>query len=145
MKPVRTWILIADSKAARVMENCGVGKGLSQVSGKVFRAMKRVGFSDQEGRSFNSGSGAHHKLEPHHGEDPVIQNHVRQIVQSLIKSHQAREFDRLIICAAPATLGLIRCQLPSQLKKLTIAELDKDLTNIRPIDLPDHFKEVLAI
>ncbi len=62
MKPIITWILIADAGSARIVENRGAGKGLWQLENKVFRPPENNALADQEGRTFNSGSPARTSL-----------------------------------------------------------------------------------
>lgn len=145
MKPTQTWILIANSKHAHIMENKGSGKGLRKIPEKTFQAPEVNEYSDQEGRSFNSGSSMRHKLEAHHGEDPVLRDYITTIINSLAESYANKKFDQLVVCAAPATLGTIRNHLPNTLKTATIAEVAKDLTNIPDNQLADHFEEILVI
>ena len=145
MKPNKTWILIANSKSARIVENIGPGKGLSDVNGKSYKAQSSPEHADQEGRSFNTGSGARHKLEAHHGEDPVLRDYISTISDSLNQSFATGEFNRLILCTAPATLGAMRSYLPDNLQDLIIAEVPKDLTQVATNDLPPHFEDYLAV
>ena len=145
MRPNKTWILIANSKSAKIVENKGPGKGLTQVVGKTFQAPPTLEHSDQEGRAFNTGSGARHKLEPHHGEDPALRDYITSIICSLADSYQEKEFNQIILCAAPATLGAIRNHLPDHINNQIIAEVPKDLTQISINDLPVHFENVLAV
>lgn len=145
MKPNITWILIASSQSAKIFENAGPGKGLNQVADRTFQASANIEHSDREGRSFNTGSGARHKLEPHHGEDPVLRDYITSIINSLTKDYTEKRFNRIILCAAPATLGSLRNYLPDNIKTQIIAEISKDLTNIPTHNLSAHFKDFLAV
>ena len=145
MKPNKTWIVIGNSKSARIVENIGPGKGLINVKGKTFKAPASTEHTDQEGRSFNTGSGARHKLEAHHGEDPVLRDYLNMIINTLVNSSANKEFNQLILCAAPATLGAMRNYMPDTIKDLIIAEVPKDLTQVPINDLSNHFEDYLAV
>jgi protein required for attachment to host cells len=59
------------------------------------------------------------------------------------------EFDRLVVIAAPAFLGLLRKALPSSVRSRVAAEVAKDLVQEAPAALrthvpPDVFQELLA-
>ncbi len=54
-------------------------------------------------------------------------------------------FDRLVIAAAPIALGNFRKQLSDHSKKLVLAELDKDLTNLPTPQLNKHFDGIIAV
>ena len=121
MKPTVSWILLADSGSARILENRGPGKGLVQLPGKTFKSAGPIRHSDKEGRSFSSFSPARHKMEPNAQEDPGLEEHVKSVLDALKLARSKGEFDRLIICAAPQTLGYLRDRLPGSLRKCTIA------------------------
>lgn len=145
MKPIVTWILIADAGSAKVVENRGPGKGLSQLEGMVFQAPAGNAHADQEGRSFDSGSPARNKLEAHHGMDQSLRDFITSLVDILENGHNNNQYDRLVICAAPNMLGELRKGLPASLKSKVIAEIPKDLTNTHTEDLPRHFEDVLIV
>jgi len=127
MKPTRTWILIANAEIARIVENSGPGKGIHQVKDKVFEAPEQNQYSDQEGRTFNSSSHVRHKMETPNAGQQGSKEFVSEILDALQVSFIAGEFDRLIICAAPKTLGLIQKQIPNGLQSLEIEKIDQAL------------------
>jgi protein required for attachment to host cells len=67
MKPTKTWIVIADSRSAKILENSGPGEGIVQHPSLVFKVDSVKQYSDQQGRSFASASSARHKFEQHQG------------------------------------------------------------------------------
>ena len=145
MRPKRTWILLADGRTAKIIENCGPGKGLCKIYETDFEFSEKSTHDDQQGRGFSSTSPARYKLEPGGDEDHGVSAQIKKVLTTLEASHSKREFDRLILCAEPHTLGIIRQQLPAQLKPHTIAELSKDLVNVPVNDLSGHFEDVLAV
>ena len=72
MKPIVTWIVVADGGRMRIFENDGPGKGLAQVKGL---AVEDEHLTDQDieadrpGRSFASVGHGRSAIEPH--TDPV--------------------------------------------------------------------------
>ena len=145
MKPTKTWILIADATKARILENAGPGKGLSQLGDQVFKARERKDHSDDQGRTYNSVSPARHKMETNVTDDVVHLEHVDEILSSLGGALSARRFDRLLICAAPQTLGVIRQRIPEALNAVVMAEVAKDLTRTPTDELADHFVDLLIV
>lgn len=145
MKPIKTWILIADGSRAHIVENTGPGRGLHQLPDKSWTAPQSVDFEDGPGRSFGSVGSLRHKMEPHQGNKEPGEAFARTLFEDLTKLKRARRFDRLVLCAPPAMLGSLRKQLPEQLKSCVTAEVAKDLVHIAPAKLPDHFSHVLAI
>ena len=145
MKPRRTWILIAGSTAARIVEHRGPGSGLSELPDKTWQAPVSAGFDDRQGRTFNSLGSSRHKMEPRNKAAPEQLQFAAQLVADLTQCLQRKLFDDLILCAAPSMLGSLRKQLTGPLKSVLRAEIAKDLNAIAVQKLAPHFEEVLAI
>ncbi|MCR9139678.1 MAG: host attachment protein [Alphaproteobacteria bacterium] len=145
MKPIKTWILIADSNRAHMVENTGPGHGLRQLPDIGWSAPQQAGHKDDSGRSFNSVGSMRHKMEPNQRTGEHGEAFARAMFADLVRLKQRGGFDRLILCAPPAMLGHLRKQLPDQLKSDVTAEVAKDLTQIALARLPAHFSDVLAI
>jgi len=149
MKPIITWILIADGARARVLENTGPGKGLSEVPGLEFADEKlRAGeiMADRPGRSFSSAGHGRSAMEPQ--TDPVDKREAdfaASIAEVIASKHQDKLFERLIIAAAPQAMGDLRKVLSPQVQATVIAEIPKDLTKIPNDQLAKHFEHVLAV
>ena len=58
---------------------------------------------------------------------------------------QGGSYNRLIIAAAPAMLGDLRAALSKQVTSVIIAEIDKDLTQVKDNELARHLEKVLAV
>ncbi|HEV7345843.1 MAG TPA: host attachment protein [Devosia sp.] len=148
MKKTVTWILLADGAQARVLENTGPGKGLKQVEGldwDIEPLQNQDIVSDRPGRSFSSVGQGRSAMEPR--TDPVAHREtefVKAVAATLDRKQQAGAFDRLVIAAAPIALGDLRKALSPQLKKLVVAELNKDLTNLPTAQLDQHFDGIIA-
>ncbi|MDF1774499.1 MAG: host attachment protein [Rhizobiaceae bacterium] len=145
MKPIKTWILIADASGGRIYENTGPGRGLEPVENRNWKAPKEADFADQPGRSFSSHGSARHKMEVHAGHNEPADILAKEIMEDLMQSRHKNLFERLILCAPPAMLGRLRKQLPDQLKADVTAEIAKDLVGTPPLELPGHFSDVLAV
>jgi len=148
MKPVRTWILIADGARARVVLNDGPGHGLRDIDALQFEAdtpPARDIMADRPGRTFDSGGDGRHAMEPASDPARARKRAFLDEVASVIDAKLSRKaFDRLIVVAPPAALGDLRASLSAQVKKTVTAEIDKDLTKIKTRDLDSHLKDVLA-
>jgi protein required for attachment to host cells len=152
-----TWILIADGARARVLAHDRKSRTLSPAFPHEFTgstAQSKEIASDRQGRSFESagrgqpgdaGGQGRHAMEPR--TDP--QRHAeyafaRELAHHLQDAANNHRFDRLVLVAAPKTLGDLRGLLPATVKKMISAELDKDLTNLPERDLPKHLESVLG-
>jgi protein required for attachment to host cells len=149
MKPIVTWVLIADGAQARVLENTGPGKGLNRVDGLEFSQeplLARDINSDRQGRSFSSVGHGRSAYEPK--TDPVDHREaafLKKVAAMLDKKQCERAYDRLVIAASPIALGDIRKALTEGVKKSIMAEIPKDLTNIPPTQLNKHLDGIIAV
>jgi len=147
MRKIVTWVLIADGAQARVLENTGPGKGLKQVEGLAFdsKALQAQDINtDREGVFGGAGAGRG-TYEPQ--TDPVEHaeaQFVKTVASVLEQQQQKGAFDRLVIAAAPIALGDIRKVISPHVKKLVIAEINKDLTNIPTAQLDKHLDGIIA-
>jgi protein required for attachment to host cells len=147
MKPTTTWIVIADSARARVMQNGGPDKGVQAVQGLMFEGDHSPSSeitADKPGRAFDSVGNARHAMEPSSNpHDELKAQFVRQIVGELEMRVDA--YDRLILVAPPRALGLFRKALPAAVASKVTGELDKDLTHLPNAELPSHLGKLLAL
>ncbi len=145
MKPRKTWILIADSTAARIVEHRGPGSGLREVPEKTWQAPGSAGFEDRQGRTFSSAGSSRHKKGPRNKAVPEQEQFAADLIADLTQGLQHEDFDDLILCAAPSMLGSLRKQLSASLGPVIRAEIAKDLNGIAVQKLPPHFEDVLAV
>ncbi len=145
MKSRKTWVLVANGKTARVLENTGPGKGLHALAGKVWHAPKSDAFENEQGMTNNSVGRSMHRMAPHNTPDKEESAFAEELATQLSKAFDAGEFDDLVLTAAPKMLGLLRPVLDARLQDSVIAELPKDLVKMSEIDLKDHFSDMLRL
>ncbi|MDJ0612715.1 MAG: host attachment protein [Rhizobiaceae bacterium] len=145
MRPLKTWILVADANRAWIAEHTKIGAGIHRLEDRTIVSNRTQDFRDGQGRSYKSYSSRRHKIEPKVHNDVVLTEHVDEIIQLLLTSLKKREFDRLIICVATQTLGIFRKRMPASLKEIVIAEMSKDLTHVPLNEIARYFEDVLAI
>lgn len=147
MKPVITWIAIADGARARVLQQAGVGAPLTSVDALIMEQetadAKDLG-TDRPGRSFSSGSDARSAMEPK--SDPVAVREAEFVSDfaAALNKHSGK-YDRLILIAAPRALGDIRKAMPKPVAQKVTAELAKDLTRIPNDQIASHLEDVLVV
>lgn len=149
MKPVKTWIVIADGARARILVNEGVGKGLAVVEGADFHAAHPPSgdlTTDRPGRSFDiEGSGRHameERADPHR---EAKRTFLGALADYLDNRNAAGAFDRLVILAPPQALGDLRAALSDSVRAKVAAERAKDLTQVPNEDIPEHLEDILAV
>lgn len=146
MKSKITWVLVADGATAKVFAHDA--DGLTPVKGLIFAADHLRAHdinADREGRSFSSVGSGLSAYEPK--TDPVEHreaNFVKSVAAELEERFRRKEFDRLVIAAAPTALGDLRPHLSKELQATVVAELPKDLTKSPTPKLEQQLKDVLA-
>ena len=139
MKPVRTWVVLADGARARVLLNEGPNKGLREVMNAESETARLAGrdlMADGRGRVFDSAGQGRHAMEPKTDPKAVEEEKfLRDVVRILERGARDGDYDRLVLCAAPRALGELRGLLPKAVQDRITAELPKDLTNTPIQDL----------
>jgi protein required for attachment to host cells len=147
MKPIRTWVLIADGARARILENDGPGHGLKAVDGMVFSGDHSATHdlvSDREGRSQSSNGPGRSAIESH--SDPHRELKVKfaqHLADVLDRELDTKSFHRLVVVAPPVTLGDLRSLISQKVRTKIIGEVAQDLTKIPNADVGGHINEIL--
>ncbi|MGD8593518.1 MAG: host attachment protein [Gammaproteobacteria bacterium] len=137
-----TWVVVAESSRARIFS-------LEKVKGPMdeiltldhpdSRAHEQELTSDLPGHAFDSGGQGRHALnssvEPKQQETIAF---AKQIAEHLNAHRKAGDYDKLVIFAAPAFLGLLRERLNDQTNKLVVHESNKNLVQLDVDKIRDH-------
>lgn len=149
MKPVRTWILIANGARARVLLLEGVGKGLKALPSMVFGQKPKKAsdiMADRPGRTFDSSGAGRHSMaypsEPERGRERAF---AAMLTGALKEAYEEGEFERLVLVAPPQALGDLRETLSLDLTRILRGTLAKDLTRLPNDDVPKHLEDLLAV
>ena len=147
MKPVRTLVLVASEKTARLLANTGVGTGLAELSAIHWADFPDadVEFADRPGRGASPGSGTRHGYDEGNTERDHERSRFAAHIIDALRAEWANGHDRLVVAASPRLLGTLRDMMPAAIKPHVIAELDKDLAKVALHDMADHFDGVLAL
>lgn len=149
MKPIRTWILIADATRARIAVNDGPGSGLKPIPGQEFEGRNLPGreiMSDRPGRTFDSaGLGRHGKVPHTDPREVEALRFLHGLAEKLDEGRKQERYDRLVIVAPPKALGQLRAQLSGAVRARLTGELDKNLTHVPDHELADHLGALLPV
>ncbi len=141
-----TWILVADSSRARIFTADTPSSPLEEIedfSHIEGRLRDSDITSDLPGRIKSTAGGGHAFEQPTDPKQHEADNFAHLVTQFLQDAHNANRFDHLLIVAAPSFLGLLRNQLPEQIKQLIRFELDKDLTKLSAANIRQHLPQFL--
>ncbi len=146
-RTIRTWVLVADGSQARVYESLGPGTALQEVlheDGSALQSHEIV--SDRGGRHHDSTGGGRHTVTA--ASDPqrhAEKEFARRICGFLDRKAGEGAFDRLVLTAAPATLGDIRSILHKSSRALVHAEVDKDFVPLSSRELVIRLADVVRL
>jgi protein required for attachment to host cells len=148
MKPIRTYILIADGARSHLLLSEGRTKPLSEVSGSEHRIDIKSDHelsAERPGRVHESANVSRHAIE----RDDLHQREKERFAQFLAADLELRltkgEYERLVIAAAPETLGVIRSALSDKVRAVILAEMAKDLTKLTNPQVKAHLGDDLPI
>lgn len=126
-----TWVLVANQAEAKIYSANQYGGNLTlahTLNHEEGSAHARDLTSDSPGRVHDRMGSARHAMEPDTGvKEEQRRRFVKEIVDCLQTAHLRGDFDRLILMAAPAVLGVIRNTLNAELTKAVVKEISKDV------------------
>jgi protein required for attachment to host cells len=148
MKPIRTYILVADGARAHLLLSEGRGKPLTEVPGSDVRQELKPDnelSAERPGRVHESANVSRHAIERDDLHRREKERFAQSLADGLDKRLANREYDRLVIAAAPETLGIIRAALSDKVRAVILAEVSKDLTKIPNTQLRSHLGDEAPI
>ena len=140
----RVWIVVADQRVARIFKKSNSHLELIGEALPTHRQRAKGMSDDSMGRVTSLHASAHHKLIP--PQEPGRQdemNFAHDLSAWLEEAVQSDLFDRLILAAAPRTLGDLRPRLHKTVQDRVIAEINKELTKMNERQLFEELKEIV--
>ena len=145
MKPVITWVVLANARLAHAVVHRGPGKGFVAKDGLEWSAPDAVGFADKSGTARSSSTSATVTFGRSDPNDIAQAAFAKDIARKLEELHRGGAFDRLIVSAAPNMLGEIRKALDKTALEGAYQDVSKDLTHIPVQDLGLHLEHMIAV
>lgn len=145
MKPVVTWIVLANAKTTKVLEHRGTGKGLTALGRYTWHAPVARVPTDKAGVGHSIAGPAISAVEVTDAKAVNDALFAKDVIQHLAKAQSAKAFDRLVLVSGPHMLGLLRAQMNTALKAVLLGELDKDLSMQPTNGVAAHLGELLAV
>lgn len=143
-----TWILVADNTRVRIFTADTPSSPLQEIDDLTHaegRLHDRQITTDLPGKIKNAGGiGGHAFEQPTDPKQHEAENFAHRISHHLEEAHNANKFEQLLIIAEPSFLGLLRNQLPEQIKKLVCFELAKNITTQSVADIRKHLPTYLT-
>lgn len=136
------WVIVANSSIARIfkLEKRHELKELKVFEHPESRLHNLDLVSDKPGRDFESSGIGRHALEPKTLPKKLeFAVFAKLLADYLETARNQGEFDTLYIAANPSLLGLLRQSLHPNTSKIIKGEVDKDMTQMKPNEIPAHF------
>ena len=145
MKPIVTWILLANTPEASVLVNRGPGKGLAVLDGVTFRSEEAADPRDKAGVGHSIAGHSVSAVEQANPQNKVDAEFARKLADLLSGRLGANQFDRLIVVAGPHMLGCLRASFDDALKAALVGEIDKDLSGQSADAVASHIEGIIAV
>lgn len=145
MKPIVTWVVVANTRKVSIYENRGPGRGITELRGLDLRPDEVDLPRDKAGVGHSI---AGHGVAAVAQSDPQAKadaRFARDISAQMSSALAHRKFDRLIVAAGPHMLGLLRDALDEPLRAVVIGEIDKDLTDQTADAVAGHLEGIIAL
>ncbi|MEX2199596.1 MAG: host attachment protein [Burkholderiales bacterium] len=141
------WILAANGSQAtlfRAESPTAPLVELETLANPDARAKQMDLVSDRPGRTFDSfGAGRHAMAVPTEPKEQEQIRFAKSIAERLERGRLDHAFERVVLVAAPAFLGLLRPNLGAPLAALVALEIDKDYTALKARELRTRLPERL--
>lgn len=145
MRPAVTWVVMANARAAKVMENRGPGRGLNPLDHLGFiadpppRLRPRLDTGDDI-IGIREDQRASLALQR-----KVDTRFARTVVRHLTEAFLAKEFDHLVLVAGPHMLRLLRAEMEGSLRPVLAGEIPKDLSCQPQHALVEQVGEIIPV
>lgn len=149
MKPIKTLVLVADDARARLFENHGIGKGLKEIEDFSASVVPEANneYADRAGRNATGPGGAHHGVADlaEAERDNARAAFARTVLSETERKFTAAGFDRFVLVAAPAMLGVLRAGLPATLERALTVDLAKDFVKLPPEKVVERLADAIVL
>lgn len=130
----RIWIVVADRMQAHIFRK--TSKGIERIAD----AKPGHSLATHEHKGGGSFHGYDQKSGKNHHDDAGF---IQKLAAWLDTAERERIFDRLVIVAAPRTLGDIRAALSKNVFTRVTAEVDKELTEMPEAKIKEHLNDII--
>ncbi len=145
MKPIVTWVVLANARAARVYAHLGSGNGLTAISDQSWQTREVSMPRDKPGVGHSicgPGALAVKQILP---KELVDDRFAKDVVADLSVARLNNRFDRLILICGPYMLRLLRANLDAHLIATLLGEIPKDLSTQSLSNIETHLGELIAV
>lgn len=128
----KTWVVVADGEKALILENEGTDPKprLEVVSKREFENPPTTEqATDRPGRMPDTGNSQMSAMDETDWHEFEKERFAKELAEKLDRAVERGRCERLILVAAPQTLGVLRDELAGRTADAVGVEIDKNLTN----------------
>lgn len=130
-----TWIVVANARHARIFSHSGPNKNLELI--------KETELGEDEMNAVESSGRASPKCKS--PERHNAQGFAHRLARDLYSGRSQGAFQRAILVAPPAFMGLLNAEIDSPTASLITSRLDKDYTRSEASALSSHLSHCLCV
>lgn len=143
----KLWVLVSESSRATLYAMAtknGPLKELECYDNADARQHEQALTSDLPGQAFDGKAKGQHALQPKAGKKGrAALDFAKSLGEKLEKGRLEGKYNKLVLCASPAFLGLLRQQLNATTDKCVIATIDKNLVKAPDEEIRNHVRDAL--
>ena len=142
-----TWVVVADSSAARIFTASSPTGGLEEIASYAHpegRAHERDLRTDQPGMTQDRVGYAKHGIEPKvRPKEQEAIDFARSLAQRIEAARAKSEIERVLLVAAPEFLGHLRSAMDDDARKIVEGEFNLNVVRMSPEDIRKRLPEKL--
>ena len=139
-----TWVVVADSSRGKIFVQDTHGNALQERVDLIHPGARLRGeklTSDRSGRHTGAyGQGSHVFDARTEAKEHEVETFAKEIAERLETGRTSGQFQKLVLMAPPAFLGVLREQLGDEVRKLVVEEIAKDLVTHSADEVRKHLR-----
>jgi protein required for attachment to host cells len=142
-----TWVVVADSSRGKIFVQDKQSNELQESVDLIHPGARLQGeelTSDRSGRHFGAyGQGSHVFDARTEAKEHETETFAKEIAERLDSGRTSGQFQKLVLMAPPAFLGVLRTQLGDEVRKLVVEEIAKDLVTHSADEVRKHLRQAV--
>lgn len=142
-----TWVVVADSSRGKIFAQDKQSNELQERVDLIHPGARLQGeelTSDRPGRHTGAyGQGSHVFDARTEAKEHEAETFAKEIAKRLEAGRTSGQFQKLVLMAPPAFLGVLRAQLDDEVRKLVVEEIAKDLVTHSADEVREHLRQAV--
>ena len=129
----KTWVVVAESSRSRIFYVEKANEPLTEIlsfDNPEARKHDAEFYAEHRGRSFDSHGHARHDISEHSANKHEAERFAKQLAELLDSHRLTKDYDQLILFAAPSFLGLLREHMSEPTNRLVVHDCNKNLVQL---------------